>query len=364
MRSKYLFFVFFLIIAIIPTLLIPFYETSTASENRTKEKFPEFTPNMPIAYMRNTEKFYNSNFAFRNHLYKIYKYIHWDMLGSNLFPNEVIIGKEGWLFTGNKNQQSFDQALGIIPAISVRLDSTCLKVQNMKLFCDSLGIDFYFAIAPDKSTVYPQYYPFNISHPGLTLNTFSNLLQSKYNIEPINLGEYFTKTDSENLLYFKTDSHWNTYGAFWGTKKLLDVIHEKYNNTTLDLSEYDQIPQSLNRMDLSNILDIDMQEKFIHIMRKREQYTTTDFYVDYGYWKPSKIEKTKKKVTETNIKCVIFKDSFFDNMRDFFCNNMDQVIIATSIFDKNMILNERPNFVVFEVVERRLLSLNIENFEY
>ena len=362
MQPKKTFIIFFVIIISIPTLMIPFYESSTASENRAPVKFPAFTPQYPLLWKSNFEKYYDSNFAFRNDLYAIYKYYKWNILGSNPFPQDVVVGKDGWLFPGNKSEQNYDQALGIIPDIELRVDSTCTQINKMKMFCDSLNIDFYLAVGPDKGSVYYQYLPVESHKHGTTLRMLTSKLKTNYDIDVINLGAYFSELKDTQELYYKTDSHWNCYGAYLGTKKLLDVIREKYAVGYLKMKDYYEIPVSGARMDLSAILDIATNEIDNRLVSLDKNYTDNTYYAYYDDFRVPFVETKTLNNKDIRFNCVVFRDSFFQNMQEFLCNNVDHVVLGVQKFDKELIIKEKPNFVIYELVERRIVSFDMNAF--
>lgn len=338
-------------------MVLPFYESSTASENRAKDKFPEWYVmyTYPVLFIRKVDAFYKSNFAFRNDLYRFYKYLKWDVLGENPFPQEVVVGKNGWLFPGNKSYSNYDQSLGVIPDIDERMDSTCYKVVEMKKYCDSLGIDFYFAIGPDKASVYPDKLPVKPLAIGQTKNILKQKLK-QYNVDVVDMSDYLSQREGNSELYFyETDTHWNHYGAYLGTKRLLDEIRKKYDVGSIDLNDYERKDTVVFTMDLSRQIDVPMEEHYTILRNRKTNYTTNISYIKYDGW-DIPVEETTN-LSKRN-KCLVFRDSYFHNMHDYFCDNVGQVVIGAQRFDKDLILKVRPHFIVFELVERRLLDFD------
>lgn len=361
MKPKYPFVILFVIIISIPTLFLPFYESSTASENRAKDKFPEWYTlyTYPVLFIRKVDAFYKSNFALRNHLYNFYKYLKWDILGENPFPNEVVVGKDGWLFPGNKSYHNYDQSLGVVSDIEERMDSTCCKMLAMKTFCDSLGIDFYLAIGPDKASVYPEMLPIKPLTVGKTKDVVKRKLK-RFHVNVIDMSDYILEQkDGQKLYFYKTDTHWNHLGAYLGTQRLLDEIRKKYDVGTIDLNDYQVKDTVVFTMDLSRQIDVPMKESYSVFKKQKDDYTKTIRSMNYDGWDVP-LEETINVKRES--KCVVFRDSYFQNMYDYFCNNVGHAVIGVQRFDRNLILKVRPDFVVFELVERRLLDFDPNEF--
>ncbi|MDW3225632.1 MAG: acyltransferase family protein [Paracoccaceae bacterium] len=125
-------------------------------------------------------------------------------------------GQEGWLFLGNE----FDKTVAKLKlAHPPNPDDIAREV---RLFADlaeaaaTTDTPVVLLIGPNKSTVYPEYLPYEIvpsearyvTYFTEQLNTIPNLTV----IDPVE--DLLHAKESSGLLYFKTDTHWNDKGAF------------------------------------------------------------------------------------------------------------------------------------------------------
>ncbi|MDL2215298.1 hypothetical protein LJC00_03825, partial [Dysgonomonas sp. OttesenSCG-928-M03] len=238
-------------------------------------------------------------------------------------------------------------------------DQTYNEFKIMQRFCDSLNIDLYIAVGPDKASIYPDQLPIKPLDVGKTKRIIKEKLKQKDDICIIDMSDYFSFSKDSNLFYYKTDSHWNNNGAYWGTLRLLDEIRKKHDVGKISLNDYQSIDTTVYKMDLSRQIDVDMKETYSILRNKSSKYKKKRYYTRYGE-QNIPIDKTENLINST--KCIVFCDSFFSNMFDFFCDNVGFVTIGVQRFDKELILKERPDFIVVEIVERRLLGYDRNEF--
>lgn len=352
----------FFILIWLPILLMPVnnnIEDEHNNENRLKAKLPTFSIKHPFGIILETDKYVKDNFAFRSTLSNVYFLIKTDIFNVDPLPNKVVKGKNGWMFLGNSEQNVFNESIGSIDHSSADIESICKKIIEMKEFCDSLNIKFYFAVAPNKHSFYKEYLPIKPSERPKRLELVKNLLKTNWNFDVIDLREYMTQAKDSLRLFYKTDSHWNEYGAFLGTQKLLDVIKQDFSIEPLEIEEF-QIDTLFNaQMDLTKMLNLQMSEqhyKFKYIgslaIPDIEKINIDNQKIDYHL---------KSYGNNYSTSSVVFRDSFFNQMLNFFrfATGKNDYIWTTS-FNKKIVLESRPDFVVFEIVERNLGSIDVE----
>lgn len=139
---------------------------------------------------------------------------------------DVIAGKDGWLFYG--------RTLGDYEGTDCLSDKELRDISKMLSLldenCRRNNIDFVFAVAPNKNSLYsefmPDYYPKSkVSSDAERLNFFLK----KNNIKYVDL---FSEFKSQNkILYRKTDSHWTNEGSGLAADAILNMFgmnHKQY----------------------------------------------------------------------------------------------------------------------------------------
>lgn len=136
-------------------------------------------------------------------------------LGISTDPKQVIVGRNGWLYLGNKHEATVsedmrlatddDRALGKQIGAATLAWEAYLKAQGVKLFRIMIG--------PNKSSIYPENMP-SWARPA-SFNPMDALIAEAkgevfVDLRPALLS---TKYGLKDDLYFKTDTHWNALGA-------------------------------------------------------------------------------------------------------------------------------------------------------
>jgi hypothetical protein len=102
-------------------------------------------------------------------------------------------------------------------------------VQNLRImqsYVESKGSQFIVTIVPNKNTLYGEYMPMN-QKEGLgegNLERIAPMLEEA-GITYVDLQKAFNETDE--VLYYKEDSHWSNKGAVLAYESFMDAIMEK-----------------------------------------------------------------------------------------------------------------------------------------
>ena len=138
---------------------------------------------------------------------------------------EVNYGKDGWLFLLNETPAvRSKERLREIAKESVKLGRTVRQS----------GRRFYFAIFPDKMSVYPEYSGWTKRWAERYANRdlFPKIMEEIWEKNPEVRDSYLpiwkplleTKKKSPELLYWEMDTHWNFAGALAATRALINGI--------------------------------------------------------------------------------------------------------------------------------------------
>lgn len=169
------------------------------------------------------EKFHDDRFPFRGWLIKGANWIDYRLFRASPSPN-VHIGKEGWLF--------------YVPSLEDFLKEDCgdrgnmwrlaKKLHDFERMVEESGRRFLFIIAPNKSTIYPEYVGLRREPTGcgksrleLLLEAFGEYPVKNYILLEESLVEARTEADDASRLFYKTDTHWNIHGAKIASRAIL-----------------------------------------------------------------------------------------------------------------------------------------------
>src|SRR5690606_14126495 len=89
-----------------------------------------------------------------------------------------------------------------------------------------LGMDYYIFIPPMAHSIYPEFLPstFKKTYPLTKTEQVVDYLQKHTDLKVITVNEHLLKYKKHHLLYYKGDTHWNHYGAFYSYQYLVDYF--------------------------------------------------------------------------------------------------------------------------------------------
>jgi len=227
--------------------VLPFFESDSSKHERMKaerRKFLELSNIMdsgPALFPERFDLWATDNFAFRSFLIAVNSFFKSTLLG-DLSNSRYFRGEQGWFFRGTGKQrgqdgkeEDYNEILdysGQAPFSEQELKDWTIRLKERKRVVEERGGVFLFAVGPRKSTIYPEYLPTLISrNRGITrLDQLSERLKQELPDSYLDLAEYLLRAKSHGYyprLYYKTDAHWNYYGAYFAYTGYLERLSQK-----------------------------------------------------------------------------------------------------------------------------------------
>lgn len=212
-------------------------EPIVMKENRPLAPFPHLKSAADAStFFRNFNYYYRDHFGFRSRL----------IFGQNLLrvivlrgtpTRPVTIGKDGWMFQGTIDDNAH-QTLHT----KQELETMSEKIEMRHTFYARQGIDYRALILPTSDGIYSEFWPDESKTKPIT-NTYDQfydfwkarhgegvfidvkdmLLRNKY--IPFNAGE---GTTSNNIIYFRYDSHWNSLGTYLALQTVMSELNKTH----------------------------------------------------------------------------------------------------------------------------------------
>ena len=138
----------------------------------------------------------------------------------------IIMGKDGWLFYP-EDQGDLLADRNLDPFTPGELDVWQRMLEHRCKFCAEHGIPFIVVIPPDKQSVYPEFLPveFSVVGPKSRLDQLiDRLRETNSPVDMIDLRPILSEAKKYRRIYFKTDTHWNSFGAYAAYPVILDAI--------------------------------------------------------------------------------------------------------------------------------------------
>jgi hypothetical protein len=339
------------------------------NENRNLKPRPKFsfnniensgnalraTYNEVINYKDEYDKYYASNFSLQQHLFKPYYFIQNTIFDKDPLPEKVVNGNDGWMFLGDSYSNVLLESRGLLKFNSKQVNLICENVMSATNYLKETDITYFVTIAPNKHTIYGHKL-FNTSYKGETKKTQVHNALSNYNLKLIDLGEGFD--EKKDQLFFKTNTHWNDLGAYYGYTNLMTSIKREFINIkSVSLNEVDIQTKISWTEDLTKLLDIrvmEIGEKYTIKNPKSLKIKSRLIIPDNYNRKPGTYER-RYKSNSNDLKVLIFRDSFCTAMEKYLAESFGEtVFIWSSIIDKKIIQKEKPDIVIHEIIERNI----------
>jgi hypothetical protein len=274
----------------------------------------------------------------------------------------VISGRDGWLFLGNEElwyltgQRTLSDAQLATLADLYRVRSD---------WCRRRNIPYVFLLAPNKSTIYSEYLPSDLTREQPTIaDRLLPLLRARgiavADPRAVLLATARTKSEA----YSKGDSHWNDAGAFAAYRVVLDVIRGSHVRDAVPReSSVHVVDEGGDLLKLAGIEGLVANPVIRIAFPHRAHATAIPNYP--GDANAHELDITADTIDDPSLpSAVVFGDSFLDRLRPFLAENFRRTVVlrhrsVTGVqFDPAVIATERPNVVIQELVERSLVFGN------
>lgn len=300
---------------------------------------------------------FRRNFPLKSDLFKIYSTIKTEGFNSNPLQEKAIDIKNGWKFLGNGFSNVLSESKGLVVFTKKELRTLKKNLSERKAWLDNLGIKFYLAIAPNKHSIYGDMIPIKKHERRTKMEQLDSLCQ-QIGVNFINLGAKFPK-QPEVRLYHKTDTHWNDYAGFFAYQSTLEAIENDFKDRSFKtFSLNDMNIEIINEPigDLNEMLQLEKSEDFVHLNFKdtpQSKPLAKTLDIPFGYHKDPKSYETRFESHTNDLKLLVFNDSFFGYYSKYLAENFgSSVFIWNYVFDKDLILAEKPDILYHEIVER------------
>lgn len=306
-------------------------------------------------------QYYSDHFGFRELLNKVYFKLM-RKLGSSSSLDDVTIGKDGWMFLGSikKGYNNYDDPIGDAIHTNLyslsELEKFAEAISSTHTWLKSKGIKYLYVIAPNKHTIYFEYLPEYLSkiNPKSATDQLVEYLAKHTEVDVLDLREPLIEAKAQEQLYYKSDTHWNYYGANIAQFEIMKRLQKSFpNQINPELLPYSQFDIAQPRQgDLA-------------IMAKQEEFESLNpipkFSGDCSTMAiPNQISmiSVTLKCPQKSLSAIVFQDSFFEHLKPYIGRQFRRSIYLfeklneTSL--KKYVTKENPDVVIDEVVERVL----------
>lgn len=345
MKNK-IFFAIFMVVWVVIVIINFIWPKQVFSqeENRMLATIPRFSFESFINgdYLNGVNDYINDHFAFRNFYLKLNSWWEIDVMGKKE-NNNVYIGKDGYLFEKFKfGDEEKNNVTGNLEIISDFADS--MKKQN---------VPTYFVLVPNSIYINNDKLPNNVEVPNQKeiINEIYNKTQDTNNV---NVVDILDEENNNRQLYFKTDHHMNSDGAY--------IVYNEFCKT----ANLQPVPiQNFNRVTVAN----DFLGTFDSKAQMQNQEADEIFVYENETNTQIKEAKYDKQTTDS-----IFNEEFLkgkDKYSYFLNGNNSRAIIKTNVDNDRKLLVVKDSyahimsqFLVQNYSEVHFLDPRYTNFDY
>lgn len=340
--------ILFLMISAVCALAMPFYKNDGSSQKRAPAEFPKLiTENkLNLSFPKEFEDWLQDHIAWRDELVTLRSRALAGLQTSS--DKQVILGEDGWLYY----QETVPDFTGDGAFTENQLYRLSTVMREMNDALELKGIPFLVAIAPNKNTVYPEYMPADYSRRSGPSNAERlQVLQSAHYVDLTSILK--NQPRQERLLYHKTDTHWNNYGARLGAFALLSALAE-ITKTSVALP--DLAGEGTMRRDWTGDLS---QMLYPANTPKDDQFYFSDtepVYTVKGRMRSPEELNITTVGGRTGFNLLVLRDSFSNALIPYLSNAFSNVQYKRQM-PLPLLETENIDAVVLEIVERRLPEL-------
>lgn len=348
-RIEIIFLTIFFVFLFIPMSNIS-QENISKQENRTLAQYKPFINQdgeINYDYGKNFNEWFNDRFYLRQKFLDIQdlKLI----LSTNWITKDVMKGSNDWLFLAWK--ESTDSYSNSVMFTDEELNSIDSYLDNINKYCNTHNKKFYFIIAPDKSKIYPEYYPQRIMKVSDNSRSeqLIDYIKKHSNVNVIYPKEKLISLKGNKLLYWKNDTHWNLLGAYYGYSELMNVIKKDY--ATLAVYKVKDYTTEQHTGDLYNMAPA--------VLRKVDNTIYEIPKVD-----DSQLCKHPKEIRgnvicsnkSSNVNLLMYRDSFSKSLIPYLAHSFGDSKYIWK-YDVNFNAMKNADVIILEIVERQLPTL-------
>lgn len=353
-------FIVFMLAFTILFIVVP-KENFSVKEKRNLEKFPQFSKETLLdgSYTAGIENYLADHTPLRSLFVGINSY--YSLFTGNNGANGVYLGSDGYLI--EKPVDDFENA-----------ETNARKIAN---FAKKIDVPVTFALAPSKGYVYSENLPANhLDYPDSDYyQMISQTVGDK--VQFIDLSKTLINNKGDKQLYYKTDHHWTSYGAYLAYQQICDDMNlsatpesafEKefvegfygtsYASSGYWLNDSDTIEVWCNKNSGEITVEIDDGNgvQSYNTMFFSEQFESYDKYNGFlnGNHSVVKIKNTASK----GGRLLVIKDSFAHCLVPFLTENYSEIIMVDLRYYKRSIID----FMAENEIDEVLFMYSIDNF--
>jgi len=264
-------FVFFLLFIIIPD------KEFSQQENRNLAQFPEFTLSDLASgkFTENFESYLSDQFAFRD---------FWITFKARC---ELFEGKD------ENNGIYYCENETLIPKIdSIDYSKIDKNITSINTFADKVNVPVYFSLVPGAAEIWKNKLPQNA--PNINQIELIEYCNKGLNVTNIDLSPTLLNHSDEEI-YYRTDHHWTSLGAYYAYTDLINTINPSFNSSLVP--EFETVSDTFYGTSVSSSGFTWVKPDIIQVCKNIED---------------ANVERYEKGLNSEPVKCDLYDESYLE----------------------------------------------------
>ncbi|MEZ4739634.1 MAG: hypothetical protein R2818_09880 [Flavobacteriales bacterium] len=333
------------------------------TEKRTLAERPEFEMHRALDFPIEYTTYFAENFGLRKVLFRWNSMFKALVLRTSPLPERTLFGKDGWMFYVQPG--AMEKYQDICDISDHDLERVATRLELRRQWLEGQGIHYVLFVPPEKSAVYKDKLPDRIHRFGTPscLDKLLLLLRERTQLQVVDIRDTLRNARAKHDVYYTTDTHWNPIGAWYGYKELMTVLHalDTAIAAPKPFSAYTFQPKVNDEGDLAVMIGLnDIFTRVSPMMAPKDSLMARDVapgsFAKSGFFKYTPVAKEVPGSTKPRL--LMFRDSFAVYMIPYLSEHFSHsTYVWTPIFIPQVVIEERPDVVVHEVMELYLSDL-------
>ncbi|MBM3990569.1 MAG: hypothetical protein FJ298_06105 [Planctomycetes bacterium] len=338
------------------------------------------------------DAWYSDHFGLRPRWIRLHNRLSLGVFGVSP-TSEIVVGPDAWLFT--TRDRAVDVWRGADPFSVEELELWTSVLEDRREWCSQHRVQYLFAIAPNKESIYPEYFPprFDKLGPSRREQLVAHVARrSQFPLldltQPVSAAK--SRTPQGEQLYYPLGTHWNDRGAVSAAYALLERLHAldariplgdesavRFEPTDFQDDSWagrlyleDRMRQSNAHAAFERTIPAAAWERLRVFLERRDKsvqerarFELAPLDGEPAGWSIEIEGGMNVRVVRTGVmapKALVFHDSMGEKLRPLLAEHFREVAFRwVPDFDTDAIERERPDVVLQVFVERALAATSL-----
>jgi len=223
-------------------------------------------------------------------------------------------------------------------------------------------------VVPEKSSIYPELLPWHLKAVGepSRLDQLIAHMREHSHVRVLDVRPGLLGAKKKGPVYRKTDTHWNDVGAFVAYRQIARALSETYEAVQpSELSEFRVFTLVGEGGDLAGLMGLQdgYQEERVHVRHRGKPPAAIPGETEFTpvmrkiAWPRTRGPLVTIVADDRLPTAVVVRDSFMVQIQPFLSDHFRRAVYLWHDFSPEVIVDEKPDIVIYETVERVLLGV-------